>query len=219
MAEAVSTGPSLRERNKQQLRERLVEAAMALMRERGAEGMSADDIAARAGVGRATFFRYFESREAVLSVGFYEKRLQALVEALGHAPAELGPVDTLIWTFRRLESVAVQERDLLLLQGEALKASSSLRARAMELQAGYEAALSAAVAPRFRRLRRGDPRPALLAAAVLAVVRAAVEQWAAAGGAPDLARQVRRGLEQLKAGFPGGGVAPGQSRKRRVRSP
>ncbi|MDR3418650.1 MAG: TetR family transcriptional regulator [Nevskia sp.] len=203
MAIALSTGPSLRERNKRQVRERIVEAAMALMRERGAKAISADDIAARAGVGRATFFRYFESREAALSVGFYEKRLTALVEALAHAPPGLGPIDTLIWTFRKLEPAATAERDLLLLQGQALNASSSLRAKAVELQTGYEAALSNAVAPRFKRLRKDDPRPAILAAAVLAVVRAAVERWVAAGGEPDLARLVRRGLAELKTGFAG----------------
>ncbi len=48
------------------VKERLSEAAFALFEERGYEGTTVDEIAERAGVGRATFFRTFRSKEDVI---------------------------------------------------------------------------------------------------------------------------------------------------------
>lgn len=48
------------------VRERLVDAAFALFGERGFDRTTVDDIAARAGVGRTTFFRHFGSKEQVI---------------------------------------------------------------------------------------------------------------------------------------------------------
>lgn len=47
-------------------RDRLVEAAFALFEERGFDETTVDDIAARAGAGRTTFFRAFGSKEDVI---------------------------------------------------------------------------------------------------------------------------------------------------------
>ncbi len=47
-------------------RRRLVDSAMALFAEQGFESTSVEDIAARAGVGRTTFFRHFPTKEDVV---------------------------------------------------------------------------------------------------------------------------------------------------------
>ncbi|MBE1588254.1 TetR/AcrR family transcriptional regulator [Nonomuraea angiospora] len=57
---------SLRELKQQRAREALVEAAHALFDERGFERVTVTDIAARAEVGRATFFRYFGDKQEVV---------------------------------------------------------------------------------------------------------------------------------------------------------
>jgi AcrR family transcriptional regulator len=57
---------SLRERKQQQARERIVGAAYDLFAERGFDAVTVTDIAARAEVGRTTFFRYFGDKQEVV---------------------------------------------------------------------------------------------------------------------------------------------------------
>jgi AcrR family transcriptional regulator len=58
--------PSRRERKKDETRERITQAAIDLIAERGFEATTVDDIAARADVAKGTFFNYFPRKEAVL---------------------------------------------------------------------------------------------------------------------------------------------------------
>ena len=198
---AIPQASSLRDRNKRRLRQRIVQSAMALVGARGLAGMTADAIAADAEVGRATFFRYFDSKEAAVIVGFYEQRLTALVEVLDAAPAGLGPMDAVIWTFRQLGQRPDRQLKLVRLHARMVTSSPVLRARAFEFHSRYEQAIASAVAARFGRLRAGDIRPRLLAAAALAVVQASIETWAESKDNPDLTALVLAGLEHLKAGF------------------
>lgn len=192
---------SLRDRHKQRVRQRIVLSAMTLAGQRGLAQVTADDIAAAAEVGRATFFRYFDSKEAAVIVGFYEQRLQALVEVLDAAPAGLGPMDAVIWTFRQLAQRPDRQLKLVRLHARLVTSSAVMRAKAYEFQSRYEQAIAGAVAPRFGRLRDGDLRPRLLAVAALAVVQASIEHWSARKDNPDLTGLVLSGLEQLKSGF------------------
>ena len=56
----------LRERKRQKTRERIVAAAYALFEQRGYAGVTVDDIAEAAEIGRATFFRYFGDKQEVV---------------------------------------------------------------------------------------------------------------------------------------------------------
>ncbi|GAB2632681.1 TetR/AcrR family transcriptional regulator [Prescottella soli] len=55
-----------RERNKQQTRGRLLDAARLLFAERGVVGTTVEEIADQAGVSRATFFNYFHTKDELL---------------------------------------------------------------------------------------------------------------------------------------------------------
>ncbi|QBI56511.1 TetR/AcrR family transcriptional regulator [Streptomonospora litoralis] len=57
---------SLRERKRRRARESIVEAAFELFTEHGFEGVTVADIAERAEVGRATFFRHFGDKQEVV---------------------------------------------------------------------------------------------------------------------------------------------------------
>jgi AcrR family transcriptional regulator len=82
-----AAGPSgLRERKRQQTRERLTRVAMALFLERGFEATTLDDIAAAADVSRRSFFHYFASKEDVV-FAWHEESMAALIAAVAARPA------------------------------------------------------------------------------------------------------------------------------------
>jgi AcrR family transcriptional regulator len=68
----------------------VLEAAAALFREHGVDGVSMDAIAAAAGVGKGTLFRRFGDK-AGLAVGLLDEQERALQEAVLFGPAPLGP--------------------------------------------------------------------------------------------------------------------------------
>jgi AcrR family transcriptional regulator len=59
--------PGLRERKKARLRQQIVETALRLFRERGYESTRIEDIVQVLEISQPTFFRYFPSKDAVLS--------------------------------------------------------------------------------------------------------------------------------------------------------
>ena len=65
-------GCSLRTRKREDTRRSLTEAAYALVRDSGFEGLTAEAVADRAGVSRRTFFNYFPSVESVLTASITE---------------------------------------------------------------------------------------------------------------------------------------------------
>jgi AcrR family transcriptional regulator len=62
----VSSPPGLRERKKADLKRRIAESTLALVRERGYEATTVDEIARRADVSQPTFYKYYASKDAVL---------------------------------------------------------------------------------------------------------------------------------------------------------
>jgi AcrR family transcriptional regulator len=81
-----ATAPGLRARKRQETREKLTRAAMALFLERGFEATTLDDIVAAADISRRTFFHYFASKEDVV-FAWQEESTAALVAAVAARPA------------------------------------------------------------------------------------------------------------------------------------
>jgi AcrR family transcriptional regulator len=81
------SAPGLRQRKRQQTRERLTQVAMALFLERGFEATTLDDIAAAADISRRSFFHYFASKEDVVSA-WQEESTAALIAAVATRPAD-----------------------------------------------------------------------------------------------------------------------------------
>jgi AcrR family transcriptional regulator len=82
-----TAAPGLRERKRQQTRERLTRAAMALFLERGFEATTLDDIAAAADISRRSFFHYFASKEDVV-FAWHEEITSALIAAVAARPRD-----------------------------------------------------------------------------------------------------------------------------------
>ena len=80
---SVPERPSLLEHKQRLARQRIVEAADELFRTQGFDNVSVSDIAARAQVGRTTFFRYFGDKTEVVFA-----KEQAVLDAVARAEKE-----------------------------------------------------------------------------------------------------------------------------------
>jgi len=86
-ARAVATAapaPGRRERRKQEVHDRIIEAAVALFDARGVEGTKVDDICAAADVAQKTFFNHFPSKQHLIgeiAAAFVDQLLAIFDEA------------------------------------------------------------------------------------------------------------------------------------------
>lgn len=84
---------------KQERRKQLLDTAMAIVRERGADELTLGNLAERAGVSRPIAYEHFSTRAGLL-IALYrrieEKKAAALREALARARAEIGDMADVI---------------------------------------------------------------------------------------------------------------------------
>jgi TetR/AcrR family transcriptional regulator, regulator of mycofactocin system len=156
-------------------RAELEAVAFDLFDRQGFEETTVDDIAAAAGIGRRTFFRYFPSKNDV-PWGDFEAELDRMRARLAAFPAGLPLMDALreaIVDFNAIapDQVAQHRRRMRLILGvPAVKAHSTLRFAAWRQ-----------VVAEFAAGRLGQPAAALapqaVAHAVLGVTTAAYEHW------------------------------------------
>ncbi|PJJ55186.1 mycofactocin system transcriptional regulator [Compostimonas suwonensis] len=153
----------------------LSHVALQLFIEHGFDNTTVDDIAASAGIGRRTFFRYFPSKND-LPWGDFETLLDRMRVFLRELPADMPVVDALctaVIEFNRfpLEEVPYhRQRMELLLNVPSLMAHSTLRYTA------WRQVLAEYVAGRLD-VPVDSLRPQTLAWAFLAVSLSAYEQW------------------------------------------
>src|SRR5277367_1901965 len=134
-------------RNREEVRRRLQTAALQLYRERGYDRTTTAEIAAKAGVTERTFFRHFPDKREVLFDGdaaFSE----ALTSAVRHAPAALGPWDTLFLAFSSVKQMFVDNRPFSEPRQRVIASSPALQERAMAKTRSLIAALASALCER-----------------------------------------------------------------------
>jgi AcrR family transcriptional regulator len=181
------TGTSRRGRSPEgraEVRRELVAAAIRLFRDRGYEETTVDDIAAAAGVGRRTFFRYFPSKEDAISPD-HEVGLARVAEVFDSAhPAE--PTAALV--VRAGETVFDLYADDPQLSVQRFRLTHevpALRDRESARVDHYRRLFTRRLRERFAGEPDGDLRAAVTGAAVVAAHNLALRAWLADGGRPD----------------------------------
>ncbi|BCP18146.1 TetR family transcriptional regulator [Mycobacterium paraintracellulare] len=172
------------------MRQRIAVAAAELVASRGLVGATVDRIADAADIGRATFFRYFNSKEDAVAEGMNAHWLNRITAALAAQPPELSAIEAVIGAFGELASgfaeIETQVRELATLT----RSSETLDAWTLHVYVRYEVAIAELVAPRLPGLAAHDPRPRLIGALAMAVVRIALDDWLSHGGSlPDRVSQ------------------------------
>lgn len=142
---------------------------------RGFDQTSVDEIAAAAGIGRRTFFRYFKSKNDAVW-GEFDAQLESFAAWFAACPPEVGVVEAIrrgVLTFNSFNApalAALRARMQLILRSPSLQAYSTLRYRAWR-----------AVVARFAAARLGgepdDLIPRTLGHLALGAALSAYEQW------------------------------------------
>jgi AcrR family transcriptional regulator len=203
----------LRERKKQQTRERIAETARALFGERGFDRVPVAEVARAADVSEQTVFNYFTTKEDLV---FW--RLGAFEEQLLGAIRDRPPGDSALAAFGRfllvqrglLGRADPAAREQLAALARMIAASPALLAREQQIFAGYTASLAALLAEE-QGAAADDLQPRVAANAMMGVHRALVDytrrRVVEGARAPRLERDVRaqagRALALLEQGLGG----------------
>lgn len=176
---------SRRSRKKQRTRNELLAAGGELFSNQGFDETTTSDIAERADVSQRTLFRHFPSKEALLYGDMDDARLE-LREALADRPIDEPILTSLSEAMLSLAADFEINRDRRLMQARLAATSPSVSAYSRAVvQASWEREIIAAVAVRLDVDPMQDPRPELVAGAVMSAVRIAMRQWTASGGNAD----------------------------------
>jgi len=193
--------------------DRLRRAALDLYRERGFDGVTASQVAERAGLARRTFFRYFADTREVLFAGS-EQLPPAVAAAVRAADPRLGPLDAAV---AALAVVGARLAEAAEQSGQAparravIAASPELQERERTKLAGLSAALAGALEERGSERRTAT----LLAPVTVAVFATAFERWTDHAGDTGFTEVFAGAVGELRAALD----APARSGRtqRRVR--
>ena len=167
-----------------ELRRDLVAAAVELFHARGYDDTTIDDIAAAAGVGRRTFFRYFRSKEDAISPD-HESALARIADVFEAAhPTE--PVVALVLRAGETVFDLYTDDPALSVRRFALTHRiPALRDRESASVDHYRRLFTRHLRQRLAEQPDGELRAAVIGAAVVAAHNVALRTWLAAGAPAD----------------------------------
>ncbi|MEU3270945.1 TetR family transcriptional regulator [Saccharomonospora sp. NPDC006951] len=182
-----SEAETLSARKRRATKARIAAAAARLAGEHGLSHTTVDRIAAEAGVARATFFRYYDTKESAVADGVTAPWLTLVTQAIADQPARLPPEDALVAAFAELATRFPAHRDRISELARLNRCSPALNAWTAQTYLRYENAITGQLASRFGELAERDPRPRLLAALAMAAIRISLDDWINHGGSlPEL---------------------------------
>ena len=191
--------PGLRERKKQQLREKIARTALRLFAERGYDETTLADIAEAADISPRTIFAYYESKEDIL---FCEEQgfLDQLKQKLEQRPSGITTVDAI----REFISSVPPPDEQAMLRKKILTHSPGLQVKVRAHMGQLEPLLIESIA---KDLHAGndDIRPHLLAASMLAAFATVRDRLAKAeAGEPISHEQAMATLDEVLEFMRGG---------------
>ena len=196
-------GTSRRVRSREQRSAHIEQVALELFRSRGFDHVTVEDVCAEAGVGPATFYRHFGTKEGVVFSyrESFATALRTALDAAGALPeqARLGTV------LRRFAEFLEAQSEMLALRDQIVLGHDRLLQRTLLVQRETEAQLAEGLA-RLRGLPGPDARAQLEAGVGLVALRVAVRSWRSGGATSlvDAVGEALAGMQGLLSGAPSG---------------
>jgi AcrR family transcriptional regulator len=187
-------GDGLRSRKKEKTRRAIEDAALDLFAEQGYEATTVDEIAERAEVSKATFFRYFATKGEVI-FGDTGDRHEDLRQAIVARPATDDDVSAVRYAVRH-DWTHTLDHDRTARQARAAHSSPVLRGLSFDLGLKWQTAIAEALAQRHG-LDGPDQHCWLVAGVSFAVLSNAVNFWIHRGARGDLATSIDEAFELL----------------------
>jgi AcrR family transcriptional regulator len=182
------------------VRAKIAQAVFQAFAERGFEETTASEAAEAAGISRASFFRYFSSKEEAVFAA-QEAMGEQIAAALGERPAAEDN-----WTaLRRAFDAAVRNYEKspadTLKRVRLARGTPALRAHELERQEHWRETISDVLAPRLG-MEPGDVRSEAVAGAAMAAFSAAVSSWAERGEEADLIALIDESFDAIREFVP-----------------
>jgi AcrR family transcriptional regulator len=186
----------LRERKKLATKQALAFAAMQLAVERGLENVRVQDITDTVNVSRRTFTNYFGSKEEAIA-SLNADRFARAAEALAERPADEPLKDSLAEVLTAQYAPAAGLNPDRVKQVRMMMTDPALQGEALKTMVDAERPLAKVIADRIGADPQADLYPHVLAAAVMAAVRAATGHWMATGATHSLPDLIRQAVAQV----------------------
>jgi AcrR family transcriptional regulator len=193
-------GIDLRTRTRENVRVQIAEVAFNVFAERGFDAVTATEVAEAAGISRASFFRYFDSKEDAVFVAQEELGVKIAARLRERPPGEDA------WTAlrRAVEALSIYYRDNpahALARLRLIRTTPKLRAHQLERQNQWKELIGAALAERLG-LEQADVRVEAMVGAALGALQAASVRWATNNGTEDLIGLVDEAFAAIADPFP-----------------
>ncbi|WP_219416052.1 TetR family transcriptional regulator [Pseudonocardia nigra] len=185
-----------------EVRRALTVAAVELFTRRGYNETTVDDIAAAAGVGRRTFFRYFRGKEDAISPD-HEAALAGVTQVFATAhPSEPTP-SVVLRAGETVLDMYVEDADVALKRFRLVRAVPPLRDRESASAEHYRRLFTRELRERFADTDDAELRATVAAAAVVAAHNLALKAWLAAGARADGVAACRERFRRVAEMLPG----------------
>lgn len=174
------------------MRDVLAEAAFELFLERGFEQTTVDDIVARAGVGRRSFFRYFPSKEDAVFPD--HERCLADMTAFLETADDAEPVGAVCDAARIVLRMYAANPEFSVQRYRLTREVPGLRTYELSVVRRYERTLAGYLERRCDGTRDGALRAEVIAASVVAAHNNSLRSWLRSGGDGDAEAAVDHAL-------------------------
>ena len=194
-SDATRPADGLRERKRRETLRRITDAGIALFIEKGYEAATLDDIAAKAGISRRTFFYYFKSKDEIL-LSAQSGMGDMIVAALRKTPPGERPLDAIRKAI--IEVCAPYPAAEMVKIDRLMRSSPAVQARKQANYIEHERMLFAALRERWPEPQR-ETGLRLVAMLAIGAMRLAFDTLCLEGGRRPIVELLNEAFDAVKA--------------------